>query len=224
MAEYSLIGAILLAVFAMTSFAKCVTVFSILRLGLGIAGAGVGAVVVILSLVLACFTASPQLTSAIDTERLKSLSLREQITQLEDSFSSFLLRHSDNGVREGLYVAHKELHADEPRSASASPNTAGEGGADTVSPASTQAPQTSDRPFLLLTLSFLLTELGEAFKIGILILVPFLIVDLVSMNVFTALGMGYSHHVVALPAKLLLFYVINGWYLVTEKLLFSYRG
>jgi len=71
--------------------------------------------------------------------------------------------------------------------------------------------------------SFVLTELKEAFIIGFLLFIPFLIVDLVVANILLSLGMHMlSPTTVSLPFKLLLFVLVDGWYLVVKGLILGY--
>ena len=68
--------------------------------------------------------------------------------------------------------------------------------------------------------AFILSELRTAFKIGLTILLPFLVIDLVAATVLTSLGMVMvPPQVVALPSKLLVFVMIDGWHLVVDSLL-----
>jgi type III secretion protein R len=72
--------------------------------------------------------------------------------------------------------------------------------------------------------AFLVTELGEAFAVGFLIYLPFLVIDLVVSNVLLALGMQMmSPTQVSLPFKLLLFVAIDGWGLLAQSLVAGYR-
>jgi type III secretion protein R len=72
--------------------------------------------------------------------------------------------------------------------------------------------------------SFIVTELGEAFAIGFLIYLPFLVIDLVVANILLALGMQMlSPTQVSLPFKLLLFVVIGGWGLLSQALASGYH-
>ena len=76
---------------------------------------------------------------------------------------------------------------------------------------------------LVLLPSFLITELAEAFQIGFLVFIPFLIVDMVVANVLLALGMHMlSPTTVSLPFKLLLFVLVEGWYLLARALVLGY--
>jgi type III secretion protein R len=72
--------------------------------------------------------------------------------------------------------------------------------------------------------SFVVTELTEAFAIGFLVYLPFLIIDLVVANVLLALGMQMLNPTqVSLPFKLLLFVAIDGWGLLAQALVSGYR-
>ena len=85
------------------------------------------------------------------------------------------------------------------------------------------ASEVTDRDFLVLAPSFVTSELTEAFLIGFLIFVPFLIVDIVIANVLMSLGMHMlSPTTVSLPFKLLLFVLVSGWSLVTRGLVGGY--
>jgi len=72
--------------------------------------------------------------------------------------------------------------------------------------------------------AFIVTELGEAFAIGFLIYLPFLVIDLVIANLLLALGMQMmSPAQVSLPFKLLLFVAIDGWGLLAKALVSGYH-
>jgi type III secretion protein R len=77
--------------------------------------------------------------------------------------------------------------------------------------------------FMVLIPAFVISELKEAFQIGFIIFVPFLVIDLVVANILMALGMQMlSPTTISLPFKLLLFVVIDGWYLITKGLITGY--
>ena len=76
----------------------------------------------------------------------------------------------------------------------------------------------------MLVPAFVVTELTEAFAIGFLIYLPFLVIDLVVANVLLALGMQMLNPTqVSLPFKLLLFVAIDGWGLLAQALVSGYR-
>jgi len=78
--------------------------------------------------------------------------------------------------------------------------------------------------FTVLVPAFVVTELGEAFAIGFLLYLPFLVIDMVVANVLLALGMQMlSPTQVSLPFKLLLFVAIDGWGLLARSLVAGYH-
>jgi type III secretion protein R len=78
--------------------------------------------------------------------------------------------------------------------------------------------------FTVLIPAFVVTELTEAFAIGFLIYLPFLVIDLVVGNVLLALGMQMLQPTqVSLPFKLLLFVAIDGWGLLARSLVSGYH-
>ena len=77
--------------------------------------------------------------------------------------------------------------------------------------------------FMVIIPAFVISELKEAFQIGFIIFVPFLVIDVVVANILMALGMQMlSPTTISLPFKLLLFVVIDGWYLITKGLIIGY--
>ncbi|MBN2526941.1 MAG: EscR/YscR/HrcR family type III secretion system export apparatus protein [Deltaproteobacteria bacterium] len=75
----------------------------------------------------------------------------------------------------------------------------------------------------VLLLAFASAELIEAFMLGILVLVPFLVVDLIVANTLAALGfVSIPAMALALPFKLLLFVAADGWHLLVNALIISY--
>jgi type III secretion protein R len=92
-------------------------------------------------------------------------------------------------------------------------------------------PQGDDEPdtlsqsdLLVVVPAFVTSQLKEAFEIGFLIFIPFLVIDLVISNVLVALGMSMlSPTTVSLPFKLLLFVLCDGWFLLSRGLVLGYR-
>jgi flagellar biosynthetic protein FliP len=81
-----------------------------------------------------------------------------------------------------------------------------------------------DLPLTTLIPAFVLSELRAAFIIGFVIFIPFLIIDMVVSASLMSLGMMMLPPVtVALPFKLLLFVLVNGWSLIITALVASYR-
>lgn len=72
--------------------------------------------------------------------------------------------------------------------------------------------------------AFMLSELRAAFQIGFLVFLPFLLIDLVVSSVLMALGMMMMPPTtVALPLKILMFILVDGWALLLRALVGSFR-
>ena len=76
-----------------------------------------------------------------------------------------------------------------------------------------------DVPTYILIPSFVLSELNTAFKIGFVIFLPFLVIDIVVSSILVAMGMLFlPPTMIALPFKLILFVMVDGWYLIVKSL------
>lgn len=76
-----------------------------------------------------------------------------------------------------------------------------------------------DLPLTVVIPAFTISELRTAFTIGFLIFIPFLIIDIVVASVLMSMGMFMlSPVMVSLPFKMLLFVLVDGWYLIVESL------
>ena len=74
-------------------------------------------------------------------------------------------------------------------------------------------------PFKVLVPAFVTSELKSAFQIGFLIFIPFLVIDMIVASVLMSLGMMMlSPVLVALPFKLMLFVLADGWNLLLGSL------
>jgi flagellar biosynthetic protein FliP len=80
-------------------------------------------------------------------------------------------------------------------------------------------------PLEVLVPAFLISELKTAFEIGFMIFLPFLIVDMVVASVLLSMGMMMLPPVtISLPFKILLFVIVDGWYLIVGSLVRGYTG
>lgn len=78
--------------------------------------------------------------------------------------------------------------------------------------------------FIIIVPAFLTTQLQEAFEIGVMIYFPFFVIDLVVSNILLAMGMMMlSPLTIALPLKLLLLVMLDGWALLLEGLVLTFR-
>jgi len=80
-----------------------------------------------------------------------------------------------------------------------------------------------DIPLTALVPAFAISELKTAFQIGFMIFIPFLVIDMVVASVLMSMGMMMLPPVmISLPFKILLFVMVDGWYLVVKSLLESF--
>lgn len=79
-------------------------------------------------------------------------------------------------------------------------------------------------PFNILVPAFIISELRIAFQIGFLIYIPFLLIDFIVASILMSMGMMMVPPVmISLPFKLLLFVMVDGWYLLTNSLVASFN-
>ena len=77
--------------------------------------------------------------------------------------------------------------------------------------------------FLILTPAFVVSELKQAFQIGFLLFIPFIVIDMLVANILLALGMHMlSPTTISMPFKLLIFVLVDGWYLIAKGLVSGY--
>lgn len=83
------------------------------------------------------------------------------------------------------------------------------------------APETiQDIPLTVMVPAFAISELKTAFQMGFMIFIPFLIIDMVVASVLMSMGMMMLPPVmISLPFKILLFVLVDGWYLIAHSLL-----
>ncbi len=82
----------------------------------------------------------------------------------------------------------------------------------------------ADVPTYVLIPAFVLHELTVAFKIGILLFIPFIIIDMVVASTLMSMGMIMLPPVmISLPFKLILFVLVDGWSLLTLEIVKSFR-
>jgi type III secretion protein R len=201
------LGLVPMGVVMLTSYTKIVVVFSLLRNALGLQQVPPTMVTNGLALVLTWYVMYPvglQMLNAMDVDanapRLPNLSTLQVLDKAKEPMRAFLDKHANE--RERIFFAD------------AARRLMGEAVAAQIGP----------KDFVILVPAFVLSELAEAFLIGVLIALPFLVVDLVVANVLMALGMQMmSPTMISLPAKLLLFVLLDGWSRLAHALVLTYR-
>ncbi|MFM0609746.1 type III secretion system export apparatus subunit SctR [Paraburkholderia sediminicola] len=86
------------------------------------------------------------------------------------------------------------------------------------------ADQLNDQSLIVLMPAFAMSEINRAFKIVIILYLPFLVIDILVTNILLSLGMMMvSPITIALPIKILLFVVVDGWSKLLFQLVMSYK-
>lgn len=80
-----------------------------------------------------------------------------------------------------------------------------------------------DLPLTMLVPAFALSEIKTAFQMGFMIFIPFLVIDMIVASILMSMGMMMLPPVmISLPFKILLFVLVDGWYLIIKSLLQSF--
>ena len=80
----------------------------------------------------------------------------------------------------------------------------------------------SEMPTYILVPAYILHELTVAFKIGIILYIPFIVIDMVVASILMSMGMMMLPPVqISMPFKLILFVLVDGWHLLTQQLFMS---
>ena len=189
----SLLPAIILTC---TTFPRFIVVFSLLKTGLGTQGAPPSQVLVGMALFMTLFVMAPVAT-AVHEQALApyfagKLDERGALEAATPVIRKFLLKRT----RQTDLALFYEVSGD-------------------------TRPKSADQvPLRIMVPAFVLSELRTALQMGLIILLPFLVVDLVVATVLSALGMVMvPPALVSLPVKLLVFVGVDGWHLVVSSLL-----
>ncbi len=194
------------AIMMLTSFSKIVVVLSIVRSALGTQQAPPTMVLTGLAAVLSATVMAPTFdkmwTQGRQTwaEGPDAMAMFSSAGVVLQPLKDFLVKHGSAEERARFVDMARELRP--------------EADADAV----------SDADLSVIVPAFVLTELKEAFIIGFLIFLPFLVLDMLVANVLLALGMQtLSPSQVSLPFKILLFVAVDGWALLARGLILGYR-
>jgi len=214
-----------------TSFVKIAVVLSILRSALGTPQIPPTLVITGLAVILSVYVMAP--TGAQVHEAIKPVLARQAKTGLisaqgadalleaglaaREPVRQFLIKNSRPRDRAMFRDLARRLRPVEQRT----PTGALHSGLQSGSP--TPRAAVGEKDLLVVVPAFVIGQLAAAFQIGFLLFVPFLIIDMVVANILLALGMHMlSPTTVSLPFKLLLFVLVDGWYLLTQGLVLSY--
>ncbi len=184
----------------MTSFTRIIVVLSFVRSALSVQSAPPNQVLIGLALFLTFFIMTPTF-NAVNHDALQPylsgrITQSQALTEAELPFKEFMAKQTRIEDVE-LFLQYR--HESTPKSLVSLPIT-------TLVPA------------------FAISELKTAFQIGFMIYIPFLIIDLVVATTLMSMGMMMlPPTMISLPFKLLLFVMVDGWYLVVKSLLAGFH-
>ncbi len=182
-----------------TCFTRLVIAFSFLRSALGTQQMPPAQVLIGLSLFLTIFIMTPVLKdmneTAVKPYLDEKIGLQQAYNQGIKPLRSFMFKHTrekDLALFFGISKMEKPANKDEV-------------------------------PISILVPAFMISELKTAFQIGFILFLPFLVIDMVVASVLLSMGMMMLPPVmVSLPFKLLLFVLVDGWYLIVGSLVKSF--
>jgi flagellar biosynthetic protein FliP len=186
-----------------TSFTRVIVIFAFLTNAMGMKQMLPNQILIALALFLTFFIMYPVFMSAYNNAVLPYLDGKITYRQAYDSakapFGKFMLKqivshHNESTLITFLNIAKiKKVKSD------------------------------SDIPMRVLIPSFILSELEIAFKIGILIYIPFLVIDMVTASILLAMGMIMLPPVmISMPFKIILFVLVGGWNLLLSGIVRSF--
>jgi len=187
-------------VLVMTSFVRLLIVFSFLRQAMGTQQLPPSQLLVSLALVLTFFIMEPYAKVAykngIEPYMNQKIGYEQAFERSVKPFKEFMLK---NTREKDLALFYRIRHMQNPKTI-------------------------DDVPLSILIPAFMISELKTAFEIGFLIYLPFLIIDMVVSAILMSLGMMMLPPVmISLPFKLLVFVLVDGWNLLVQNLVASFK-
>jgi flagellar biosynthetic protein FliP len=180
----------------MTSFTRIVVVLSLLRTALGTPQVPPNQVLLGLALFLTFFNMSPTV-SAVNDRAVRpylagKISAAQALQEAEVPARQFMLR----------YAREKDIALFVRLSGQPRPR------------------RPEELSLAVLIPAYVISELRTAFQMGVVVFVPFLVIDLVVASILMSMGMMMlPPSIVALPFKLLLFVMVDGWHLTVQSLM-----
>jgi type III secretion protein R len=189
-----------------TSYAKIVVVLGLLRNALGVQQVPPNMVLNGIAILVSVYVMAPvgiTASKALENQPIapqSSQAMLQLFDAVREPFRSFLEKHAQE--REKRFFLRS---------------------ANMVWPKE-QAQLLKETDLVVLAPAFTLTELTEAFKIGFMLYIAFIVIDLIIANVLLAMGLNQVTPTnVAIPFKLLLFVVMDGWSTLIHGLVMTYR-
>jgi type III secretion protein R len=189
-----------------TTFLKVAVVMSLMRNALGVQQIPPNIAIYGLTLIITAYIMAPvgqniyeSVTATPEISRSVEKTF-QAFTRGAEPMREFLYRHSDRNQRNFFVQSAKELWSPQ------------------------MAAKLQEKDFIVLMPAFMVTELTSAFKIGFLLFLPFVVIDLIVSNILLALGMMMvSPVMISMPIKLFLFVMVDGWSRLVHGLIETYR-
>jgi flagellar biosynthetic protein FliP len=184
----------------MTPFVRIIVVLSMIRHAFGMPETPPNQVLIVLALFLTTFVMMPTLTrvneAALQPFMNGAITVQQAMDQGSGPLRTFMLRQVHDSDIQTVYEISKQPLPD----------------------------RAADVGTMQLTSAFMLNELRVSFKIGFVIMLPFLLIDLVVSSILLSLGMiMVPPTTLSLPIKVLMFVLIDGWSLVLEGVVGSFK-
>ena len=183
----------------MTAFTRIIIVLSILRQAIGMTTTPTNQILVGIALFLTIFIMAPVFNQVNDNAfqpyLAEKINAETALAEGQKPFREFMMKQTrESDLALFSRIAGNKKYASE-----------------------------ADIPFTVLMPSYLTSELKTAFQIGVILFIPFLIIDLVVASVLMAMGMMMlSPLIISLPFKIMLFVLIDGWALTIGALASSF--
>ncbi|QST01596.1 flagellar type III secretion system pore protein FliP [Pontibacillus sp. ALD_SL1] len=180
----------------MTSFTRIIIVLSFVRTSLATQQMPPNQVLVGLALFLSFFVMAPTLQE-VNEEALtplfnEDISLEEAYQNASEPMKEFMAKHTREKDL-ALFMNYAQMEKPE---------------------------SVQDIPLTTMVPAFAISELKTAFQMGFMIFVPFLVIDMAVASILMSMGMMMLPPVmISLPFKILLFVLVDGWYLIMQSLL-----
>ena len=188
-------------VLGMTSFTRIIIVMSILRQALGTQQTPPNQVLIAISLFLTFFIMAPTFNKVYENAAVPYMEKNLPAEKAIDTASAEMKQFMVKNTRKTDLIMFTELAGLE------------------------KFDKVSDIPFRIALPAFMTSELKTAFQIGFLLFLPFLVIDMVISSILMSLGMMMlSPMLVALPFKLLLFVLVDGWSMTVGSLVSTFSA
>ena len=189
----------------MTSFTRYIISFSVLRSAIGTQQTPPNMVLVGMALFLTLFTMAPVVTQiqteAYEPYKQEEISQEEFLDRAQVPLKEFMLRNTKTSTLNMFCdLAKVEL------------------------PENVNMKEAVKLPLRVVVPSFMTCELQRAFEIGLLLYIPFMLIDIVVSSTLMSMGMiMLPPSMISMPFKLLLFVTVNGWELLFSSLVQSFK-